>query len=255
MMKRLLTLLFTLAIFAAFGGVKTNTTSAVTKRGWKRTHIIGLPGGKLLDASGKVADYVSGKAYTDVASNQYVLIESAMTGCSNALQRLYAVTNRIELFKKKLFVMAHTYPDMVGRDNFWMYTAQESTDGTNDYAYIYFSVDITNSVPVVKRRYISETGTNIVQGTWVNYTNDNFTIDGCYHCRRIVFERPEEMRRLVVYPNPYATIGDTQSYFDFGPTFFTVNGEEYYTGAWTNAQGKVFRWSNGVKVGGVKDVQ
>ena len=255
MMKHALTILFSVLLFASHGGEMTNVTQTVLKRGWKRTHVIGLPGGTLLDASGKITDYVKGKTYTDVTSNQSAIIEGAMQGCTNALERLYAVTNRIELYQKKLFVMAHTYPDMVSRDNFWMFTPRETTDGTNDYAYIYFSVDITNSIPVVKRRYISETGTNIVQGTWVNYTNDNFMVEGCAHCRRIVFKRPEGMERLVVYPNPYATIGDVNTYFDFGPTMFTVNDEEYYTGTWTNSNGKIFRWTNGVKVGGIQDAQ
>ena len=254
-MKRLLAILAIALSASASAATLTNVTANVDAPAWKRTHIIGLPGGKLVDPTGTLAPYSKMAAITAANDELNHISAEAIASISNQLARLYANTNRIANFSRKMFVQAHLYPDMTGRDNWWSYIPRQWTDGTNDWAWVYFSRDLTVA-PVLKRRYRTETSTNVVEGAWVNWSTNNLPmIEGFANCHLIRYERPEDCRMVVVFNNPYVFNGTKEQGFDFGSRTFTIDGEYYYTGAWTNALGKIWSFNNGVKVRGETDVQ
>lgn len=233
----------------------TNVTDAVDAPAWKRTFILGIPGGKLVDPTGTLAPYTRLASIEAANSNLTHISAQAIASISNQLHRLYASTNHIADFTRKQFVQAHLYPDMTGRDNWWSYNAREWTDGTYDYAWVYFSRDLVVP-PVVKRRYRTETSTNVVEGQWINWsTNGLPMVEGFANCHLIRYERPEDARMAVCFSNPYVKNGSDEQGFDFGSRTFAVDGEFYYTGAWTNSAGKIWLFDNGVKVKGETDVQ
>jgi len=240
---------------ASTTNVVTNATKAVDAPAWKRTFVLGLPGGELVDPTGTLAPYTRLKAITSANDQLDHISADAIASISNQLARLYSNTNRIADFTRKQFVQAHLYPDMIGRDNWWSYNAREWTDGTNDYAWVYFSRDLLVA-PVLKRRYRTETSTNVVEGQWMDWrTNDLPMVEGFANCHLIRYERPEDARMAVCFSNPYVRNGSADGGFDFGSRTFVVDGEFYYTGAWTNSAGKIWLFNNGVKVKGETDVQ
>ena len=63
-MKRLLAILAIALSASASAATLTNVTGNVYAPAWKRTHIIGLPGGKLVDPTGTLAPYSKMAAIT-----------------------------------------------------------------------------------------------------------------------------------------------------------------------------------------------
>lgn len=255
MIKRVILSLFVLAtsVLAAETVTVTNKTSPVTVKGWKRTYVYGLSDGRLIDPSGKIASYAAGAAEGATTKKLADIADEARIAANEQLDRLYSKTNLISTFTKKIFVQAVLYPDLTMLSNCWGRVVGEWTDGTNDHAWVYFSREF-KVPPVMKRRYRSELATNYVEGVWKDFSAPGQLIDGYAGCKEISFVRPDFARNVNCFPSVYLRFGTREAGFDFGTRVFTIDNELYYTGAWTNAQGKIWWWNNGVKTRGEADV-
>lgn len=232
----------------------TNATSAVELRGWRRTYVYGLGDGRLIDPSGRVADGVAAQALMAAQTNMGAVVAAAQASATAQVARVYAVTNEIANFTKRIFVQVHLRPDLTSPSNLWGYVAREWTDGETDHAWVYFSREL-EIPPVVKRTYRGELATNTVEGAWTDFRNGRETVNGYEGCRELTFERPEEFRGKVTFRNPHVGMGSALAGFDFGNVAFTVDGGHFFTGAFTNANGKIHRWVNGVRTGGENEAR
>ena len=251
-MKKAAVLLFALATLASvFADEKTNVTSAVEVKGWKRHYVYGTADGNLIDPSGKIASYAAGAAEGETTQMLSELADESQSVATNNLARMYAVTNLLETFTKQIYVQAHLYPDLTQLSNCWGRVVREWTDGSRDHCWVYFSRTI-NVPPTMKRRYSSETGTNWVEGVWTDFA-DTRLVDGYENCREIVYERPADFAMRNTFSQPYLNFGMPDTGFDFGTRAMTLDGELPLTCAVTNSLGKVWWWVNGVKVRGETD--
>ena len=255
-MRRLLPFAALAAALAlhAFGGGVTNATSDVVVKGWRREYVYGLGGGRIHDPSGKIASWERAAVVKAAAENVGEVADAARSAASNSLRRLYGVTNNVADYSRKMFVQVHLYPDLQSLTNCWGRVVDEWTDGSADHCWVYFSRAFPVA-PVMKRRYLGETETNWVEGAWTDWTNGVRTVDGYEGCREIVYARPEAFRDRNCFANPYVNFGTPEGGFDFGSRTFEVDGRLFFTGAWTNAAGKIWWFNNGVKVLEEEDVE
>ena len=251
---RLTALILTLFASVAVLADITNATSAVDVRGWKRSYVYGTDDGRIIDPSGQIADGTVRQTLIETQARFAKVVAAAKTSSSNEIAKLYAVTNNLQNYKKRIFVQVHLYPNLHQHSNVWSYAAREWTDGTNDHVWVYFSKKLIVP-PVMKRVYRSETQTNVVEGVWTDFKSEGITIDGYEGCRELVYKRPDDVVGRVTFRNPYINFGTKENGFDFGTRVFTINGETFYTGMFTNSLRKINRWNNGVKVGGELDVE
>lgn len=252
-MKRVIAIfLALLMLISLYAATETNETKSVTVKRWERHQVYGFADGTLYDPSGKIASRAHAAGIEAAAGGLVELAEAARKAADMQLEKMYAVTNQIETFTKKIFVQATLYPDLTELNNCWSKTVSEWTDGTNDYCQIFVSREL-KVPPVVKRRYTTEFSTNYVEGVWIDFDAPGKMIDGYEGCKEIKFARPSDVIGKNCFKKGYARFGTKENGFDFGIRVFTVDEELPYTGTWTNALGKIWRFNNGVKVGEEQD--
>ena len=236
-----------LVAFVASGEIVTNISNAVTVKRWERHYIYGFADGTLHDPSGKIASKAHAAGIEASIKSLTEIAEDARRAAAQNLERMYAVTNLIDTFTRKIFVQATLYPQFASFSNCWGRVASEWTDGTNDICMVYLSREF-KVPPVIKRRYITELSTNLVEGVWTDFSASGQIVDGYEGCKEIRFKRPEGVTGKNCFSRQYLKFGIPGSGFDFGTRVFAVDGEIYYTGTWTNALGKIWRFNNGVNV-------
>ena len=129
---RHLTLLISAAL--TFNTALSQTSNLQTVKGWKRTHIIGVTGGTLLDPTGSLADGQRLAATLETVNASSNLVRAADIGLSNALFRLNSVAVRTNEFSGRIYIAADMDDDP-DYANAWGAVGQESveTNGTLHY--------------------------------------------------------------------------------------------------------------------------
>ena len=237
----------------------TNTVSNIeTSLGWRRYHVIGEAGGTVKDKSGTIADYLTGQTMASTASYAGEIAEAAHEGMTNALDRLYAVTNNMSRFQGKIYIAGDLMADQTERANIWCYIASEAYADGKDIYHVWFSRDLP-SQPRMVFRYRTAIGTEEVSGIWENW-NHPVSTNGFDGCRKIVVERPSFVGRVTMRTDSYPKLGTaSQGGFDFAKKVFYLTTDENtvtnlpWTGIWTNSANKVFQWNNGIFCGEVED--
>jgi len=234
----------------------TNTTSAVEVKGWKRHYIYGKADGMIHDPSGKVSPWVQAASIASTTRELSQIADAARVAASNNLERMYAVTNQVSTFTKKIFVQAQIYPDLTKLTNCWGRVVKEWTDGTNDHCWVYFSREL-KTAPVMKREYKAQTFTNVVEGVWAvpSFTNQSVMVDGYAGCKELIYHRPDAFVMKNCFTQPYLKWGTQEAGFNFGQRVFTIDDALPFTGSWTNSLGKIWKFNNGTLVGEPTDVQ
>jgi len=103
------------------------TSNVETVKAWTRTHIVGIPGGKILDPTGTIADQqrLSSVAQMNVESSNLVL--SAHDGFTNAVQRLYDAAPETNKFTGRVYI-AMDVDDDPNYSNIWAAVVAEAAD-------------------------------------------------------------------------------------------------------------------------------
>ena len=94
-----------LALLAAFGA-SAQTSNVQAVKGWKRTHVMGLPGGGLRDPTGTIAEgqrQAAAEAAIEESSN---IVSAAAYGLTNALERLWGAADATNRFTDRLYIAA-----------------------------------------------------------------------------------------------------------------------------------------------------
>ncbi len=228
--------------------VVTNLTSdAVRTKGWRRQYIMETSAHELIDPSGKVASTARAAAIAKVAEESTAIMEAAREGLDDAMEGLRAVTNR---FPRDAVTLRLVVPPDGNRQSFWAHEAEQWTDGTNDWALVWFSQELLIP-PSLSRRYRGEEQTAYVDAEWPDWS-ESVDTNGFEGCRLMKFVRPDWARGVPLSPNPAVGIGRPDVGLSFGGAIVTVDGRETFTGVVTNsvtAEGAdVSRYDNGVLV-------
>lgn len=229
---------------------KTNIVSNVaTVRQWSRQYVSANGAGALHDPSGKLVAYADEIGRQNRASNVQQVVVAAHGGMTNALRRVYDLTNSIP---ERSIALRFSMKPSVSRANFFAYVADETSDGTNDVARYYFS-HVLDVPPKIQRRYRNGSSTVFVEGEWLNYSTNGVTVvdaqgvswDGCNSIR---FVRPAWAQGYPVRPNRHCVIGHPVSGLDFAGAMVFVNWRPTLTGYVTNGTERVY-FDNGVYKG------
>ena len=229
---------------------KTNIVSNVaTVKQWSRQYVFVDMEGKLHDKSGKLVAYADEIGRQNRAQDVQQVIEGAHAGMTNALQRVYAMTNNIP---DRSIALRFTMKPSVSRANFFAYIVEETSDGTNDVARYYFS-HVLDIPPKIQRRYRNGENTVFVDGEWQNYTTNGVAVTDAQDvtwngCNNIRFARPAWAVGYPVRPNKHCTIGHPVSGLDFAGATVFVDGRQTLTGYVTNGTVRAY-FDNGIYKG------
>ena len=229
---------------------KTNIVSNVaTVKQWSRQYVFVDMAGNLHDKSGKLVAYADEIGRQNRAQDVQQVIEGAHAGMTNALQRVYAMTNNIP---DRSIALRFTMKPSVSRANFFAYIVEETSDGTNDVARYYFS-HVLDIPPKIQRRYRNGENTVFVDGEWQNYTTNGVAVTDAQDvtwngCNNIRFARPAWAVGYPVRPNKHCTIGHPVSGLDFAGATVFVDGRQTLTGYVTNGTVRAY-FDNGIYKG------
>ena len=229
---------------------KTNIVSNVaTVKQWSRQYVFVDMEGKLHDKSGKLVAYADEIGRQNRAQDVQQVIEGTHARMTNALQRVYAMTNNIP---DRSIALRFTMKPSVSRANFFAYIVEETSDGTNDVARYYFS-HVLDIPPKIQRRYRNGENTVFVDGEWQNYTTNGVAVTDAQGvtwngCNNIRFARPAWAVGYPVRPNKHCTIGHPVSGLDFAGATVFVDGRQTLTGYVTNGTVRAY-FDNGIYKG------
>ena len=229
---------------------KTNIVSNVaTVKQWSRQYVFVDMVGNLHDKCGLLVAYADEIGRQNRAQDVQQVIEGAHAGMTNALQRVYAMTNNIP---NRSIALRFTMKPSVSRANFFAYIVEETSDGTNDVARYYFS-HVLDIPPKIQRRYRNGENTVFVDGEWQNYTTNGVAVTDAQGvtwngCNNIRFARPAWAVGYPVRPNKHCTIGHPVSGLDFAGATVFVDGRQTLTGYVTNGTVRAY-FDNGIYKG------
>lgn len=230
--------------------VTTNTVVSNTRtvKAWRRTHVMGVEGGRLLDASGTIADKERGLAMQASAGYASNLTAAAYVGISNALGRLYAVTGQVSRFSDRIYVAGDLQPDTAGRSNFWWYVAAEGYEGITNLYWVWFSQRPVN-LPQLRFHYRTEGAGSLVTAEVVNW-NLLADTNGFYGCVEYRAIRPSFAQGITMRLNPFGRLGAPGGSLDLSQAGLAIvqGGVTNipFTGTYTNTAGQVKRFQSGL---------
>ena len=181
------------------------TSNVETVKAWKRTHVMGVPGGTLRDPTGSIADAQRLAATVESINASSNLVSAAASGLSNALARLYAVTNRTAEFSGRIYLAADMEEDP-GYENVWGAVVGETveTNGTLHYFCHYSRVLAT---PPRTRWSFNVAPDTVLWSDGVTSTNNATTNFNGYACYDIRVTPPAGVGNVVLRANKFMRIG------------------------------------------------
>lgn len=237
-------------LLGAEAETRTNIVSNVaTVRQWSRQYVFVDGAGELHDPSGRLVAYADEVGRQNRAEDVRLVIQGAHDGMTNALQRVYDLTNRVP---ERGVALRFSMKPSAERRNFFAYIVDEETDGTNDVARYYFS-HVLDVSPKIQRRYRSADSSVFVEGEWLDYSTNGVSVMDAQGivwngCNAIRFTRPQWAVGYPVRPNRHCTIGHPVSGLDFAGAMVFVDGRPTLTGYVTNGLQRIY-FDNGVYKG------
>lgn len=228
-----------LAVCSLPPAANSQTSNVETVKAWKRTSVIGLPGGTLRDPTGTLADAQRLAAVQASADSATGIVAAAASGLTNALERLYAETNRISAFTGRLYLAADMDSDP-GYSNVEAYVVSESVDtnGTLHY-YVHYTRELEATPKTVWA--FSEDSWNVSYSAGSAATNNSTTNVLGYACYDISVTRPAPLGNAILRTQKFLKFGAPGIPLDIpdaGIALICSGVTNYpYTGSvtWTNA--------------------
>lgn len=219
-------------------GVFGQTSNVQTVKAWVRNPVMGDPvTGELRDTSGLIADAQRTAAIEVALQESTNLIAAAHGGLTNALQELYAVTNRISEFTGRIYIAADMDED-VAYSNVYLSVYREWTeDTTNIHYWVYSNYELGTCPATIWDFEVSATEVVYVAGEIQNDGNVVTNINGIayYH---IMVPRPAGVGNVVIRTNKHLKIGHATKPLDLAAAGMTLNGEALYSGTISETNGQ-----------------
>jgi hypothetical protein len=201
------------------------TSNVQTVRGWRRTHVIGVSGGSLLDASGTIASQQRLSAAQAMNNASTQLVSAASAGLTNALLRLYSAASHTNDYTGRLFIASDLEEDP-GYSNILGAVVGEtvSNDGTLHY-FVHYNKELHSAPKTIWEFNLSEIATQWSIGTSTNETT-NFNGYACYD---ISVKRPDDTWNYVLRAKKFMLFGSPSI-----PLALSDAGLELIVGSLTN---------------------
>ena len=212
--------LFTLAASA-------QTSNVQTVKAWKRTHVIGIPGGGLLDPTGTIADGQRSAAAAAMIAESSNIVAEAGQGLTNALQRLWGAADHTNDFTGRLYLAADMDDDP-DYENIEAFVIREEY-ASNTVHYFTHYTRLLETAPKTMWAFEPAAGvTYWAQGSID--TNAPLTNILGYACYDIAVERPPQVGNIILRTNKFLKWGTADTPLDIADT-----GLEIVSGGTTNA--------------------
>lgn len=212
--------LFTLAASA-------QTSNVQTVKAWKRTHVIGIPGGGLLDPTGTIADGQRSAAAAAMIAESSNIVAAAGQGLTNALERLWDAADHTNDFTGRLYLAADMDDDP-DYENIEAFVIREEY-ASNTVHYFTHYTRMLETAPKTMWAFEPAAGvTYWAQGSID--TNAPLTNILGYACYDITVERPAQVGNIILRTNKFLKWGTADTPLDIADA-----GLEIVSGGTTNA--------------------
>lgn len=179
-MRRLIVMALVCVAGAAQAQIATSNVQLV--RGWRRTHVMGLPGGGLQDPTGTLADGQRMAAVEEALAASTQLVAAAEAGYSNAMERLQGVLDNTNRFSGRVYLAADMDSDP-GYGNIEAMVVGERTDGDDILYYVHYTRLLETPPRTLWRFAVSEEESVDVDGVIEDPALTNFNGYACYEVR------------------------------------------------------------------------
>lgn len=219
------------------------TSNVQTVKGWRRTHIMGLPGGSLRDPTGRLADGQRMAALQAAVCEGSNIVAAAQQGLTNALERLWEAADATNNFVGRLYIAADmdADPDV---ENVEAFVVSESVEPSGLVHYYTHYTRLLDVPP--KTVWAFEPLPGVVY--WASGTIDTnapMTNILGYACYDIRVQRPPQTGNIILRTNKFLKWGSSDSPLDVSDAGLELVADgvarQPYTGsvAWTNGQDEV----------------
>jgi hypothetical protein len=212
--------LFTLAASA-------QTSNVQTVKAWKRTHVIGIPGGGLLDPTGTIADGQRSAAAAAMIAESSNIVAAAGQGLTNALERLWDAADHTNDFTGRLYLAADMDDDP-DYENIEAYVVAESVDADGLIHYYTHYTRMLETAPKTMWAFEPAAGVTYWAPGSID-TNAPLTNILGYACYDITVERPQQVGNIILRTNKFLKWGTPETPLDISDA-----GLEIISGGETN---------------------
>lgn len=202
------------------------TSNVETVKAWRRTHVIGLPGGTLLDPTESIADGQRQAAVETSLQASSNIVAAAANGLTNALARLWNVADETNRFTGRLYIAADmdTDPDY---GNLEAFVVGEANDATNVHYYTCYTRALSEPPRTL---WSFELAPGVVYWSPGSIdTNASLTNLLGYACYDICVPRPAQVGNMILRANKFLMWGTPDTPFDIPD-----DGLEIISGGVTN---------------------
>jgi len=201
--------LIALCLFAL--SVSAQTSNVETVKAWKRTHVIGIPGGGLLDPTGTIADGQRSAAAAAMITESSNIVAAAGQGLTNALERLWDAADNTNNFTGRLYLAADMDDDP-DYENIEAFVIREEYASNTVHFFTHYT-RLLETAPKTMWAFAPAEGlTYWAQGSID--TNAPLTNILGYACYDIVVERPAQVGEIILRTNKFLKWGTADTPLD-----------------------------------------
>ena len=214
------------------------TSNVETVRAWRRTHVMGLPGGTLRDPTASIADGQRQAAATASIAESSNIVAAAGVGLTNALERLWSVADQTNRFTGRLYIAADMDDDP-DYENLAAFIVGESAETNVIHYYTHYS-RVLSEPPRTLWSFNPAPGL-VYWAPGIIDTNAPMTNVSGYACYDISVQRPDEIGAIILRAHKFLKWGTPAVPFDIpdagleivanGATNLAFTGEVTFTNA------------------------
>lgn len=180
------------------------TSNVQTVKAWTRTHVMGLPGGTLLDPTGTLADAQRLAAASASSTAATGIVAAAQSGLAAALDRLFAAADRTNDFTGRLYLAADLDPDP-GYEQVEAHQVAEVLEPGLTRQYVHFTREL--AAPP-KTLWAHAVGPGAVYWSAGEVATNNATTNvSGFACYDIRVPRPAEVGNVILRTHRYLKFG------------------------------------------------
>jgi len=196
-------------------------------KAWRRTHVIGIPGGGLLDPTGTIADGQRSAAAAAMIAESSNIVAAAGQGLTNALQRLWGAADHTNDFTGRLYLAADMDDDP-DYENIEAFVIREEYASNTVHFFTHYTRLLTDA-PKTLWAFNPAPGVTYWSPGSID-TNAALTNIFGYACYEITVPRPAQIGNIILRTNKFLKWGTADTPLDIADT-----GLEIVSGGTTNA--------------------
>lgn len=214
------------------------TSDVETVKAWTRTHVIGVPGGTLIDPTGTIADAQRSAAASAMAGEASGISAAAAAGLTNALERLHSAAANTNKFTGRIYLAAEMDEDP-DCENIQAFVIREVYDAETVHYFVHYTHALSTP-PRTVWQFNTAPGVSYWAPGAVATNNATTNILG-YACHDIAVGRPAAAAGILLRTHKFLKWGSPDTPLDIPDAGLemVINGvtKSPYTGSVTLTNG------------------